>query len=161
MLFLHESSFLTTHRAKKESIMNKYLLAADIENLKRLYGICKQEAPNEKTQMLLQSLEDLIPIEQPAEAPENERDLSDRDTNILLQEKISTLLSNLLFFLEPFANSHFALAQEIMLYRFEDLRADYPKDKCHWYQIVWILLWNLHQLQIRTSPNLRNMERIP
>ena len=140
--------------------MNKYLLAADIENLKCLWTICNADPPNEITEPLLQDLANLIPIQQPTETPEDERDLSDRDASLLKKKKVSTLLSNLLFFLEPQANSHFALAQEIMTYRFEDLHADYPEDKYHWYEIAWILLWQLHEFQARTAPDLRNMARI-
>lgn len=136
--------------------MNKHLLAADIENLKRLWEICNQKPQNERTQMLLQSLGNIVPIKQSTETPENESGLSDRDVNLLLQRKVSAFLNELLFFLEPTTDSHFELAQEIMEYNFsEDICADYPKDKCRWYEIAWILLWILHQLHAKTAPNLK------
>lgn len=140
--------------------MNKYLLAAGIENLKYLHEACSQGHLSERAQILLKDLGSLIPMEQPTETPENERDLGDRDASLFLWGKISSFLNNLLFFLEPLANSHFALAQKIMVYRFEDLRTDYPEDKYRWYEIAWILLWEVHQLQTKVAPDLRNMERI-
>ncbi len=142
--------------------MNSSLLANHIENLRTLWEICKQNSSDKETTslLLLQQLADLIQRQQPTETLENERGLSGRDACLFLRRKVSVFLTNLLSFLEPQANSDFSLAQEIMSRQFRDLRANYPEQKCHWYEIAWILLWQLHRIQTETAPDLITMERI-
>lgn len=59
------------------------------------------------------------------------------------------MLVDLLFFIDPQANSQLGMAMELMEIPYEQIHQINPEEKIPWCQVAWILLWIVHGVQRR------------